>query len=87
MLDARKQLITHVVGTFEPDTVGDVDGDAMCLNIKLQTAVRPSLLSLISSLNGCNEYGGGGGGMCSTQALLVPSLCPQQDIPRYLNFN
>lgn len=45
LLDARKQLITHVVGRFEPDTVGDVDGDAMCLDVKLQTVVRPSLLS------------------------------------------
>lgn len=43
--DARKQLITHVLGRFEPDTVGDVDGDAMCLDVKLQTAVGPSLLS------------------------------------------
>ena len=30
---------------LSPDTVGDVDGDAMCLDVKLQTAVRPSLLS------------------------------------------
>lgn len=45
LLHARKQLITHVLGRFEPDTVGDVDGDAMCLDVKLQTAVRPSLLS------------------------------------------
>lgn len=44
-LDARTQLITHVVGRFEPDTVGDGDGDAMCLDVKLQTAVRLGLLS------------------------------------------
>lgn len=38
-------LITHVVGRFEPDTVGDEDGDAMCLDVKQQTAVRPNMLS------------------------------------------
>lgn len=44
-LDAREQLITHVAGRLDPDTVGDGDGDAMCSNVKLQTVVRASLLS------------------------------------------
>lgn len=43
--DAREQLITHVAGRFDPGTVGDGDGDAMCLNVKMQTVVRASLLS------------------------------------------
>lgn len=44
-LDGGEQLITHVVGRFEPHTVGDMDGDAMCVDVKLQSAVRPGLLS------------------------------------------
>lgn len=58
--------------------MGDGDGDAMCLDVKLQTVVRPSVALSLAPPNGCNR-GGGGGTMCSTQAL-VPSLCSQQDV-------
>lgn len=58
----KAQLITHVVGRFEPDTVGDVDGDAMCLDVKTADCGQTQPALSLAFPNECNEHGGGGGG-------------------------
>lgn len=67
-----EQFIAHVAGRSQADTVGDVDGDAMCLDINCRLRSDPAY-SLISSPNGCNEHGGGGGGGWAGGHVLNPS--------------